>query len=302
MSEPRAMTILFADVAGSVDMYSRLGDAAAHRRIVELQQGLSEIVECHDGRIVEIIGDEIMCSFIRADDAFTAALQIQLHTELEAEPELNVRIGFHSGPTSEHEGHPFGDTVNVAARVVALAKAGQVMLTAQSREQLDLRNRAGTGFFNKVSIKGKREPFTIYQAIPEEEDRTLLIESEPPQGRERRRGVTQIQLDYEGVISTVEEGEEILLGRGEQCQLKIDSQFASRVHAIIACRSGRLVLEDRSANGTYIRMQTGKRASDGEELFLHQDQWSSTSGGQISLGEPFPGKAGGRIGFSCKTG
>jgi len=129
----KELTILFADVAGSVELYTELGDIQAHERICLFQQSMKILVEQQNrGRVVETISDEIMCVFSKTDDALAAAGMIQKSMKTDREWCLNVRIGIHSGLTSNENGHPFGDMVNVAARVVAVAKAGQVMFTDQA--------------------------------------------------------------------------------------------------------------------------------------------------------------------------
>jgi class 3 adenylate cyclase len=52
------MTVLFADVTGSVELYSVLGDLEAHHRIVNFLQRSAHHVEHQHGRIIETIGDE----------------------------------------------------------------------------------------------------------------------------------------------------------------------------------------------------------------------------------------------------
>lgn len=302
MSSPRLMTILFADVAGSVDLYSELGDELAHQNINKFQQSLSVLIEEAQGRVIEIIGDEIMCAFDNADNAFSTACRIQENLSQQCGQKLNVRIGFHSGITSEQDNHPFGDTVNLAARVVAIAKAGQIMLTDQAMQYLNTDNKMSTCLFNKVSIKGKREPYTIHQAIWDQDDITMISFRKPSERAELRQKNSCIELQYENVTTTVANGAEVLIGRGEQCQMRINSEFASRVHATIKYVGGKMILCDRSANGTYIKTRQGNRADDNIDLFLSQDEWTTTSDGVISLGELFSDDESKLIHFKLHSG
>ncbi len=302
MSSPRLMTILFADVAGSVDLYSELGDELAHQRIRKFQHSLSARIKEEQGRVIEIIGDEIMCAFEHADNAFCAARLIQEDLSQQSGQSLNVRIGAHSDITSEQDGHPFGNTVNVAARVVAIAKAGQIMLTDQTHQHLNIDNKMSTCVFNQVSIKGKSEPYIIHQAVWEQEERTMIVSHKHKQRAERRENVSCIELQYDNVTTRIVNGAEILIGRGEQCQMKINSEFASRVHATIKFLGGKMLLCDRSANGTYIKSMQGRRASDNIELFLRQDEWTTTGSGVISLGEPFSSNESRLIHFKLHSG
>jgi class 3 adenylate cyclase len=280
------MTVLFADVAGSVDLYTALGDVQAHRRIVNFLQSMTVLIESNQGRVVETIGDEIMCAFNDTNSALTAACAIQESLQNERKWGVNVRVGMHSGRTCIENDHPFGDTVNVAARVVALAKAGQIMLTDYAYQRLTEANKSRTRYFSEVYIKGKPDPYVIHQALSDQEDGTVMVKCNVTKPVERRRKVGSFHLRYRDRDAELTEGAELLLGRGEQCGLRIDSQAASRIHATLKCQGGRLILTDRSTNGTFVRTLAGKRSSDNSELFFHHGEWMTTGGGYISLGRP----------------
>ena len=157
-AEAKEMTVLFADIAGSMELYSALGDVKAHNMVLRCLERMTFLVEKNQGRVTNTIGDEIMCAFEKAACALKAACEIQMALQSEYHHELNVRIGIHSGPTRMNNDHPFGDTVNIAARVVALAKAGQIMLSEQTCGRLSDADRSRTRHFNNVYIKGKRDP------------------------------------------------------------------------------------------------------------------------------------------------
>jgi adenylate cyclase len=281
------LTILFADVVGSVDLYTQLGDMQAHQRISLFQQSMAILVERNHGRVVETIGDEIMCVFSTANDALTTACAIQESLKADKEWALRVRIGFHSGLTGvKDDDHPFGDTVNVAARVVALAAAGQVMLTDDVCQRLSQGNRTRTNYFGDVYIKGKQQPYTIHQALWDQEQGTVMVRNHDKQPVERRCLPGCFLLRHLDTEILVTEGNEVLLGRGEQCTLRVDSEAASRIHAILKCRAGRLIIADRSTNGTFIRTRAGRRAADNSELFIHHDEWITTCDGVVSPGRP----------------
>lgn len=282
----RDLTILFADVVGSVELYAKLGDLEANQRICLFQQSMAILVERNHGRVVEIIGDEIMCMFNETNDALAAACAIQDSLKADREWCLHVRIGMHSGLTGMKNDHPFGDTVNVAARVVALAKAGQIMLTDDACQRLSTASKSRTNYFSDVYIKGKQEPYTIHQALWDQEQGTVIVRSNVDKPLERRRQPSCFVLRHHDAEVLVTEGKEVLLGRGEQCNLRVYSEAASRIHAILRCRGGRLILADRSTNGTFVRTGAGKRAADNSELFFHHDEWVTTCCGVVSLGKP----------------
>jgi len=280
------LTILFADIAGSVALHEKLGDVSAHKMIVACLNTMGKMIVKNQGRVVETIGDEIMCAFNHPDSALHAACAIQEAIHEGIATPLSVRIGFHNGPTSLDNGHPFGDTVNVAARMVALAKAGQIMISQYTHIKLSQKNRQRTRHFNRVFIKGKQSPFDIHEIMWDEDDRTTQL-SQARSTSYNRQPISTIHLtcnDQELVVSKFKG--DITLGRGENCKLVIPSEAASRSHATIAYTIGKMVLTDHSTNGTYIRTRPGKRAQDSLDLFLHHEEWSMANSGILSLGQP----------------
>jgi len=298
-STSKEMTILFADVAGSVELYSSLGDLKAHSLIVHFLQSMTALVERYQGRVIETIGDEIMCAFNNTDSALDAACAIQEIMRSEQEVALDVRVGFHSGLTSMKNGHPFGDTVNIAARVVALARAGQIMLTDYTCQRLSEANKSRTRYFNEVYIKGKRTPYIIHQALWDQEDGTMMMQCNVTKPVQRQPQANRYYLRYRDTEAKLTEGTELLLGRGKQCGLRVDSEAASRIHATVKCQGGKLVLTDRSTNGTFVRTISEKHSTEDTELFFHHDEWMTTSDGVISLGIPISNHDDSLIYFGC---
>ena len=298
-TEPTEMTVLFADVAGSVELYSEMGDVRAHNMVLRCLERMTFRIEKNLGRVANTIGDEIMCIFDRADCALKAACEIQMALQHEYPNELDVRIGIHSGPTCMDNDQPFGDTVNIAARVVALAKAGQIMLSGHTNERLSDKDRSLTRFFSSVYIKGKRDPYVIHQAILDHNDATRMVNHHGTQPAERRRRKTKVALRYAASEIIISGGKEFLLGRGMQCGLQINSNAASRIHASLEFDRGKLVITDRSTNGTFVRTKAGKRASDNKEYFVHHGSWTTTSGGILSLGQAIKSPGDNLIHFSC---
>ena len=126
-----SMTFLFTDLKGSTELYERVGDIAAFDMVRAHFQLLNEIVAAEAGAVVKTIGDAVMATFSTPDRALAAALRMR-----EAMPHLNgghngngdlqLKIGIHEGPClavvlNDRQDY-FGSTVNIAARVQALAE------------------------------------------------------------------------------------------------------------------------------------------------------------------------------------
>ena len=292
------MTVMFADVAGSVQLYDQLGDIEAHNIVLNCLNTMSDIIGRFQGRVIETIGDEIMCAFPNADYAMAAACMVQESLHVKNTP-VNVRIGFHAGPTAVENGHPFGDTVNVAARVVALAKAGQILMSHQTYAQLSAANQNRTRHFHRLLLKGKQEPTDIYEIIWDEVDSTKSYSDSalPPA---KRVAVSSVRIQYgHQELLLNQTNHTITMGRSDQCHLVIESQLASRLHATITWQPGNVLFTDQSTNGTFIRTREGKRAQDALDLFLHRENWVMQSGGIISLGEPINNNSSHLISFEC---
>jgi predicted ATPase/class 3 adenylate cyclase len=141
MAEPPTgtVTLLFSDIEGSTLLLRRLGDGypellARHREL------LRNAFEQHRGYVLESEGDAFFVAFESATEAAAAAAQAQLALaghEWPAGNEIRVRIGLHTGELQPVDGNYVGLDVHEAARVMAAAHGGQVVLTEPTRGLLD---------------------------------------------------------------------------------------------------------------------------------------------------------------------
>ncbi|MGC2165454.1 MAG: adenylate/guanylate cyclase domain-containing protein [Gallionella sp.] len=159
------LAVLFADISGSSDIYVTLGDEAARRvvrRCVKLMTG--ELPD-YQGTLIKVIGDEIMCTFPSAESAFHAACAIQRKVESTQSPDgtaMHIRVGFHFGEVLQEPHDIYGDTVNVAARVVSITRARQIVVTQAVVDRLPSTLRERVTKLERVEFKGKPATFEIY--------------------------------------------------------------------------------------------------------------------------------------------
>ncbi len=132
--ERRLAAILVADVVG----YSRLmGDdeAGTLARIEGLRaEILDPLITQYRGRVVKLMGDGFLIEFASVVDALTCALEWQAAVEARAnqvseERALRFRIGVNLGDVMVKDNDLYGDGVNVAARLEALAAPGSVLVS-----------------------------------------------------------------------------------------------------------------------------------------------------------------------------
>ena len=285
---PDQIVIMFADVSGSTQLYERLGDTDAHECIAKSLQRIIHHAQHYNGHLVETIGDEAMLMFARVEDATLAALDMQRHffsSPIHNGHFIKIRIGYHFGPIEYDEGHPFGDTVNVAARVASLCEASRIIATDETLSDLD-----DTEFqlrpYQTARVKGKSKPIRVREVVWDREDATSLVNAtQMTQITQIDRAPLQVQLYYLGKVYDLIAGQRaFIIGRGSDCDLVIDSNLASRAHAKIEFRWGDVVLIDHSTNGTFVEGQRGKREGDGVSLRLHRRETTLQGTGKIGIG------------------
>jgi pSer/pThr/pTyr-binding forkhead associated (FHA) protein len=260
---------------------------------------MEQSVMQNHGRVVETVGDEVMAAFSSADFAYSAACAIQDTIQASARLPIHVRIGFHTGPTAIDNGHPFGDTVHVAARMVGIAKPGQILISQQSYVRLSADNRRQTRHFHRILLKGKQAPTDIHEILWDDMECTKTLTN---LGKLQfdRLSIKGVRLSYEQKeIDVNEYNIAVTTGRSEQCNLVVQSDLASRLHATFMFQQGKVLLCDKSTNGTFVRTLGGEGAGDSLNLFIHHEDWVMQHNGVISLGEPFSQDTERLIHFRC---
>ncbi len=280
------LAIMFADISGSTQLYERLGDAAARGMVQECLNDMSEVVKNHKGVPVGTIGDEILCTFANVHQAVAAACEMHRllpgSTNKDDLPSkqgsLSIRVGLHYGSALREAGDIFGDAVNVAARMVAQAKAGQIITTRVTVEKLPVDLQATTRLIDRAPIKGKKEEMELYEVIWQADEITRLAtgvigEETPSVKLHVRYHDREIELDRDRPSLT--------LGRSETADVCVDETLASRQHVRFELRHGKYFITDQSTNGTHVRVQ-GR-----PDTFLRRETMLLSGNGMISLGRPF---------------
>ncbi len=174
----RILTLVFADLAGSTALKTQHGDRAVGELISRHRGHVRRLGEACGGRIIDWAGDGCFLTFETPSAAVLFALRLlQAHGE---EPDLpGVRIGVHLGEVSERAGpeddpsHPRveGLAVDVAARICALAKPAQVLVSApvaaSARQRLDsstLGQPVRWHAHGRFRLKGVDEAVEVHEA------------------------------------------------------------------------------------------------------------------------------------------
>ncbi len=292
------LAILFADIAKSTHIYETLGDKTAKNLIDASLSVLSAVTEKYQGTVIKTIGDEIMCTFPTANDAVEAA--IEMHQSLENMPfpekpdfgSPNIYVGIQFGKVIKEGGDIFGDAVNMASRLVALAKQRQVITTEGTIKALSEERQSAARCIDKTTIKGKSGDIRIYEVVWEAHDLTVMETTSPDFATVK----CLLELTYQGQTIKLDENRpSATLGRQKHNDVVVNDSRVSRSHARIEYNRGKFTLVDQSSNGTLMRAQ-GKKT-----ILLKREETQLLGTGVIGLGREVTPESKVAVHFSIKT-
>jgi class 3 adenylate cyclase len=170
-----SLTFLFTDLKGSTALYERVGDLAAFDLVRAHFHALLEIISSERGAVVKTIGDAVMATFDRPEQALAAGLRMRAAMEkLNAERgtrDLVVKIGIHEGPClavmlNERQDY-FGQTVNIAARVQGLSTSHAIHVTGSVIDvpavSTILDREAITPIQKHAALRGIADKMVVYE-------------------------------------------------------------------------------------------------------------------------------------------
>jgi adenylate cyclase len=157
----RPPAIAFVDLSGFTTMTEAKGDESAARVAGRLQALAESAAQDHRGKLVKLLGDGVMLHFERPSDAVLATLDVVGGAPSAQLPPAHA--GVHAGPLIERDGDYYGHTVNLAARILGRAHAGQVVVTDGvvghvTGEVIDFES------LETVSLKGLAQPVELFLA------------------------------------------------------------------------------------------------------------------------------------------
>ena len=284
MDPNRKTTVLFADVIGAAKLSGGAGGSATHEALTRCRDRLQGVASACGGRVVKGTGDKVMVLITTPDAAADAA--VAMHTAVDDLPavdgtKLALGIGFHHGPVINREDGIFGDTVNLAAKLVEQAASGQIITTEETAAALSPLYRQWLRRLGAIEIKGRSDEVEICELVWRADDSATLyakkrVAEKPAQ--------TVLTLKYrDKKIVRRREKDAITLGRDEGCGLVIADDQASRQHCSIERRQDKFVLTDLSSNGTWVSIE-------GEgEVELNRDDLTLRKHGWIAFGQPRAG-------------
>lgn len=170
-AETSYLTAFHGDVAG----YSKLiadNEIETHNTIQAFRRIIEEELHSKGGELVQFVGDEFLAVVPGETDAISAAVEVQrrIATENENLPparRMRFRLGLNSGELSVADGQWYGDAINIAARLQALAEPGGINVsgaTLDAAGDMDLQIEA----LGRKRLKNIPEPVPVFRIIDEE--------------------------------------------------------------------------------------------------------------------------------------
>jgi TolB-like protein/class 3 adenylate cyclase len=182
----RLTAILAADVVG----YSRLMGADEAGTMAALKSRRTEIlqplVSRHHGRIIKVMGDGVLVEFASAVNAVECAIELQAGMEganrnLPEDRRIVLRVGINLGDVMVEGSDLYGEGVNIAARLEAIADPGGIVISSTAHDYV--RNRIKTSFddMGAQTLKNIAEPIRAYRVAWT--DAVAAMASQPVTGR-----------------------------------------------------------------------------------------------------------------------
>lgn len=276
-------TLLFADICGSTSLFERYGDVRARQIEAEVLDLLATSTVDNQGTVVKTIGDEIMSHFPNAVCGVQAACEMQIGVKDDptlAELGLTIRIGLHHGPVLFEKNDVFGDAVNVAARMVALAKADQIITTKETVNTLPAISRQTTRNLGSAWVRGKQNEMEIAEVIWHETGSLTQLSSGETEKVLRNQLYARLHLVYrEQNLALAPSSQAFTIGRGPKNNLVVERELVSRTHASVEFRQGKFLLKDNSTNGTHLLLENGTH------FFVRREEIALHERGVICLGQ-----------------
>lgn len=164
MSEPfhQLAAVLFVDIVGYSAMMQQ-DEQTAVKKLNHFRDVLEIIAGELEGKIIQYYGDGCLLMFNSSTDSaeFAKLLQADLHEE----PGVPARIGIHMGDVLLHQGNVFGDVVNIASRIQALAPTGGIYISETVYRNIVNKQGLDCVFVKEQKLKNIKETIRIYELL-----------------------------------------------------------------------------------------------------------------------------------------
>jgi adenylate cyclase len=182
--------VMSADVVG----YSRLmgeDEADTVQTLNVYKEIMFTLIKQHRGRVIDSPGDNLLAEFASVVDAVQCgvAVQKELQARNAERPEnrrMEFRIGINLGDVIEEEDRIFGDGVNIAARLEALADAGGICISKTAFDQIETKLPLGYEYLGEKDVKNIAKPVGAFRVLMDAEAAGKVIGELKPKPKQMR--------------------------------------------------------------------------------------------------------------------
>jgi TolB-like protein/class 3 adenylate cyclase/Tfp pilus assembly protein PilF len=181
MSKTRQLAaIMFTDIVGYTALMGT-DEQKAFNILSKNRQLQKPLIEQLGGRWVKELGDGVLASFSNATDAVLCAIAIQ--QACADDPDLQLRVGIHTGDVVFEDNDVFGDSVNIAARLQTLAPVGGILISEQVYKNVVNNRYISTRLVGDEILKNVKEPVRVYEVnLTPTEDNSIRLKGDAAKG------------------------------------------------------------------------------------------------------------------------
>jgi class 3 adenylate cyclase len=164
---------LAAILSADVSEYSRLmreDETGTIRTLTEYREVMTALIKQHHGRVVDTVGDNLLAEFASVVDAVQGAVAIQKeiyarNAQLSKNRKMLFRIGINLGDLVVDGDRIYGDGVNLAARLEALADPGGICISRTAYDQIEDKLPLGYEYLGEKTVKNAVKPLPVYRVL-----------------------------------------------------------------------------------------------------------------------------------------
>jgi adenylate cyclase len=132
----RTTAVGFADLVGFTSLTRDIDEAGLAHLVERFESNAADLIAACHGRLVKTVGDEVM--FVADEPSTAAELGLGLSEQVGADDDLpQLRVGLAFGTVVSRHGDLYGEPVNIASRLVSIAKPGSVLVDRELASKLD---------------------------------------------------------------------------------------------------------------------------------------------------------------------
>jgi CHAT domain-containing protein len=197
-----------------------MGDIRGRAWIQKHHDIVLPLIEAHNGKVLDIMGDGVMASFPETLSAAKASIAIQKgldehNSRTNSADMIHVKIGINTGEVLEDGDHVAGDVVNVASRIQSQSVPDQILISKKVYDEICGCDDILCRHYGSFHVKGKTEPLELFRIVWKHEE--VVIASEPRvRASEEKQGEGYQPISRELLIEVTQEKDHLKIGASEQ--------------------------------------------------------------------------------------